>query len=851
MKHFRAARLLLGLCLLLPSAAAAADPPRMEADPLPAEARLRLGSTRFRDGGFVSAMALSPDGKVLALANQNLTLRLLDATTGKELRRFRIQESIQAQQLFFSADGRQLITNGYNGIQFWDAGNGQSVRRVQRDPNQSRNGSIALSANGKVMAIGSQYQQNADAVVWDLGNNKALARVSPVQNYTVHVALSPDGKTLATFGQSLNRGIQEENQSRYVQLWDVATGKEKVKFKADAYQVAAVSFSPDGKKLATAGQGAVQLWDAATGKAERSFAGRRRQGQLIAFSADGKRLAAGGLDGAIQLWESATGKRLGTCEGPVGVLSGMRFRPDGTLLAWGSAGQSVHLWDVPSGKPLSPTGGHLGVVNSLFFAPDGKTLYSGGSDGRLLRWDPRSGKELGPLVLKEDEQIRRMYGRSGPFGPGGRAAVSPDGKDGVSGGDVGGGMAVYDLATGLEVFGLTRPGGVGPGGGAVLGPDSSKLVVVGSSFNPRGAVIPVWDVESGQVRELKAEGQMGANAAAFSPDGKLLAVGGHASRPMVGQVAALAFWDLKEGKERAKVERPNAIFQGVTFLDDRLVLASSTQGGVQVIDSLTGKEIRSFDGPANGPALLTLSPDRRLAAGVVFDPAGSAWRVKVWEVVSGRVRHDFAGHDGMIGALAFSPDGRTLASGGHDTTILLWDLAGSAPNASPIPAEELDGLWATLEDPDARKALPAMRRLIARPAEALPLFQKHLKPVGKTDAGPEAVKKLIAELDSPRFAVRERATKELEKIGPPARGPLRAALKASPSAEVKQRVEKILAKLDRLDPGRELIRPLRSVEVLERVGTPEAKLLLRALADGQPGAPLTLQAKAALGRLGG
>jgi hypothetical protein len=217
----------------------------------------------------------------------------------------------------------------------------------------------------------------------------------------------------------------------------------------------------------------------------------------------------------------------------------------------------------------------------------------------------------------------------------------------------------------------------------------------------------------------------------------------------------------------------------------------------------------------------------------------------VYEIASGTVRCDFPAS--LYNAtLAFSPDGQTLAASGPDSTVMLWDVGGRlAPAAKEKPSEkDLEELWTALNDPDAKKARPAMLTLAANPKEALALLESKVKP-----AGEEAVNKLIADLDSDDYKTRENASKELAKAGASVKAALEKTMKGNPTAEQKRRIEDLLANMKDAGPPRVNALPSRAVEVLERLGTKEAERLLKALADGHADAPLTKEAKGALARL--
>jgi WD40 repeat protein len=829
---------------------------------LPDGVRMRLGSDQFREPNYISAASLSPDGKELAVCGGSQIVRFLDMATGREVRRINLREYLQTNQLFWTPDGAQLVTGGYTGVNVWDAKDGRLVRQAVNPNKDGRNGMLHLSADGKWVSIGSQYENGTVKVV-DLTTGNQVAAFNPVQNASVHGAMSPKGEYVATWGQHYNRGNEKpEDQQRIartVQIWDVKGGKEKVSLVTDIYQIMCVRFSPDGSKVATGGNGVIQLWDVATGKEERRFAGRTGQGLQLLFSPDGRMLTAAGQDGCVQSWEVATGRRAGICEGPAANVAGLHYRPDGQLLAWAVNVNAIEIWEVPSGKRLTPPGGHTAAVSGLRFSADNKTLVSCGNDGKMLRWDLATGDELEPFELKESATKRRMYGY--PRGYMGPTHFSPNGKYLIASGSQGGGASVWDVDAGLELFALSGASGyVDRSGVIAFSPDSTKLVAINRYHNREQSFrIPIWDMETG-VPTPALQGQMGDfTCAGFSTDGNILVTCSYAYPPNGrGPVAEAWAWDLATGKTLSRVQVPQMQIYAVQFLDHRLFVPFGQHfqqmQSQKVYDAVTGGEVRPLErsiGQGQSTAV-ALSPDRRLLAYAMLNNDGrqSSHKVIVWEVASGSIRHELTGMAGMVTALTFSRDGKTLATGCSDTTILLWELAGKAEKADPLKPADLAELWETLEKYDGRKAEVALRRLAAQPADVVPFVKEQLKPVPGLKPDAARIAKLIADLDSPRYAVREAAMRDLERLGGHARDAVQAAAqKPGLTPEMRERLEKLKDRVNRPDTGVEWVRPLRAVELLERIATPDAVAHLKSIAAGGD-APPTRGAREALGRLG-
>jgi uncharacterized protein YjiK len=243
------------------------------------------------------------------------------------------------------------------------------------------------------------------------------------------VSFSPDGKRLAT-----------ASGDRTAALWDAASGQKLRTLKGHTSDVESVSFSPDGKRLATgSNDNTAAMWDAASGEKLRTLKGHTHEVHSVTFSPDGKRLATASSDHTVALWDAATGQKLRTLKGSYEIFYSVSFSPDGKLLATGSSRNRAALWDAASGTKLRTLQGHTGTVNSVTFSPDGKRLATASNDQTAVLWDVATGTRLRTLKGHTD----RVHSVS----------FSPDGKW-VCTGSHDGTAALWDAATGTEVLRL-------------------------------------------------------------------------------------------------------------------------------------------------------------------------------------------------------------------------------------------------------------------------------------------------------------------------------------------------------------------------------------------------------------
>jgi hypothetical protein len=226
--------------------------------------------------------------------------------------------------------------------------------------------------------------------------------------------------------------------------------------------------------------------------------------------------------------------------------------------------------------------------------------------------------------------------------------------------------------------------------------------------------------------------------------------------------------------------------------------------------------------------------------------------IHLWELATGGERRRLTGHESGrddggsfaagVSSVAFALDGKTLISGGGDTTGLIWDIRSPTGERRPMEA-----LWSDLGDGDAAVAYAASCALAASPTDTVSFLTSRLDVVVAPD--PQRTARLIADLDSDRFEVRSQATRELERLGEGAVPALRQALDGKPSAELRRRAKQLLDEFASPNPYGERLQALRAIEVLEDIGNSEARSALARLAKGLPEAQQTRQAKAALERL--
>ncbi|MEG4589387.1 AAA-like domain-containing protein [Microcoleus sp. MOSTC5] len=571
----------------------------------------------------VFSVAFSPDGKTLASASGDNTIKLWNLQTGKPIATL-TGHSLLVRSVAFSPDGKTLASaSADNTIKLWNLQTGKPIATLTGHRNEVT--SIAFSPDGKTLASAS-----ADNTIklWNLQTQKNIKTLRGHSSAVNNVAFSPDGLTLAA-----------ASADKTIKLWNLQTQKELATFNGDSSFVNSVAWSPDGKTLAAANaDNTIKLWNLQTQKPIKTLTGHSSFVNSVAWSPDGKTLASAGADKTIKLWNLQTKEAIATLTGHSSFVNSVAWSPDGKTLASASGDNTIKLWNLPTQKNIKTLTRYSSAVNSVAISPNGLTLAAASGDNTIKLWN-----------LQTQKPITTLTGHSSFVNS---VAWSPDGKT-LASASADKTIKLWNLQTKEAIATLT--GHSSFVNSVAWSPDGKTLASTSG-----GKTIKLWNLQTQKNIKALTGHSYGVNSVAWSPDGKTLA--------SASNDKTIKLWNLQTQKTIRTLTGHSDQVNSIAFSPDGLTLASASgDNTIKLWNLQIQKSIATLTGHSNGVNSVAFSPDGKTLASASYDKT-----IKLWNLQTQKPLATLTGHSDRVNSVTFSADGKTLASASADNTIKLW-----------------------------------------------------------------------------------------------------------------------------------------------------------------------------------
>lgn len=636
------------------------------------------GTLEVKDG-IVNTVAFSTsdsENNILATVTDR-SVKLWDASSQREIYSIPEQSNIIAA-FALSPDGKRLATASDNNVKLWTVGSNQPPITLSGHTEPVT--AIVFSPDGKRLITGSgdARTRKGNVKFWNMASHQELSPFPFVASHVSYMTISADGRMLAV---ASNRDSSEAE----VNVFNISLVEPAIKFEF-MNDVTSLALSPDGRILAVGNPFGLQfkLLDTRTKKEIATLDGfypnviagppmAIRQ-NAVAFSSDGSKIAAGSffnlkLYDAAGLKQSKPPELIGSLIGQKEFVTSISFSPDGRSLATND-NATVKLWDATTSREYVTLKKQDGVVEQVIFSPDNKSASSiarKGSSSLTNLFDTASRQELA-LPNFQDKSLQAAYSPDGEF----LATISRNGRDTLEMWDVGSRKLVATLT---EQSNLRDAGGSDSIQSIAVSPDGKTVATVhlmaGRLALTGELNLKLWAMQSGREPAILKTNLITLISSVFSPDGRILACFGADNGGGVIQL-----WDVATHKVELLRTPEIRLVISISFSPDGRKIAVAgysgpDTGNVELWDAISRKRIvRVAEGVS--PQKLTFSPDGKTLA-MMNHPAAAT--VMLWDIDWMKPKVALKGHTKRITAVAFSPDGKTIATGSEDHIVKLWNTS--------------------------------------------------------------------------------------------------------------------------------------------------------------------------------
>jgi WD40 repeat protein len=555
--------------------------------------------------GAVTAVAVTPDGKLAVSASVDETLKVWDLASGRELRTL-AGHTDQVWAVAVTPDGQRAVSASRDQtLKVWDLASGRELSTL--GGHKGLVAAVGVTPDGQ-RAVSASH--DGTLKVWALASGRELRTLVGHTGLVTAVAVMPDGQ----------RAVSASNDGT-LKVWDLGGGRELRTLRGYGGALTAVAVTPDGQQAVSASSDRMlKVWELESGHELRTLTGHLSAVTAVALTPDGRRAVTVSEDRTLKMWDLASGRELRTLTGHTGYVKAVAVTPDGQCAVSASDDQTLKVWELGSGRELRTLTGHSDWVTALAVTSDGQRAVSASRDQTLKVWELASGRELRTLTGHEGGVT--SVGLSGD----GRMAVSAS-YDNT--------LKVWELATGRELSTLADHKGLFTD--VAVTPDGQR--VVSGCWGEK--TLKVWEVGSGrELRSLTGHSD-GVGGVAVTPDGQR-AVSASSDH-------TLKVWELGSGREVRSLTGHSDGVGGVAVTPDgQRAVSASWDKTLKVWDLGSGRELRTLTGHSDGVGGVAVTPDGQWAVSASRD-----FTVKLWDLETGKVLATFT-CDAAANCCAFS-----------------------------------------------------------------------------------------------------------------------------------------------------------------------------------------------------
>jgi WD40 repeat protein/serine/threonine protein kinase len=580
----------------------------------------------------VNRVAFSPDSKQFVSGSADQTVRLWDALTGAEIRKFE-GHSAGVIDVCFSHDGSRILSaSDDHSLKVWDVQSGQ----------------VTLTLNGHLGTVRSAVFSPDDSRIVSGSDDKSL-KVWDAQTGTEQLSLvGHQAAVLCVNFSSNGQQIISGSDDHTAKTWDAQTGKESQTFTYHSSPVLSVCFSPNGQQAVSGGgNGLIKLWNPETGKLQQTFEGHIKSIRTLVFASHGRRLVSASDDKSIKVWDLTTGTEKFTLRGHLDVITSAHVSADDKRIVSSSVDKTIKVWDALASPEMLSLSGHRNSVECVAFSPDTRRVVSGGVDRTVKVWDIYAG-----------EPTMTLTGHTGTvqsvaYSPNGLLIASAGGPDQQPGE-----LKLWHAETGEEI--LSYQGHTDTVNCVHFSPDGTQLLS-GSADR----TLKLWDTFSGQLLRTLSGHTDAVTSVSYGPLGRHFVSG--------SRDKTLRVWDAKTGQEKNILRGHSEVVLTVSFSPDAQRVVSGAGGGgkpgeLKVWDILTGQETFSLQGHLDAIESVSFSMNgKRILS------SSQEGRIKLWDADTGQELLALHAHAGGITSSTFCKDDYHILSGNQDGTLKIWD----------------------------------------------------------------------------------------------------------------------------------------------------------------------------------